>query len=395
MLTKQKAESDQQKQSIALLEKNKELQALELQQKEAMELERKNKIELLEKDKALQDQQLKEEEVQRYFGYALLALFSLIILLVFIGFLQNRRKKKELQVMNNEISEKNNEILSANEELHQNQEEILAQREFIQAKNRELEESHRQVRSSINAAMNIQTAILPYQAKLDDLLKEYFIYNLPKDVVSGDFYWIDKINDSVILVVADCTGHGVPGAFMTLIGTNLLDKIIRMKDITDPSEILFQLHKEVKDALKQDETGNNSGMDAVVVVVKEVEDEKKQIYFAGAKNNLYYIDADSKTMKTLKGTRRSIGGLQNEETLFVNQEIILGKGSCIYLGSDGLADQNDYKRKRLGEQIILQSLQESFGKNLQEQRQVIDKLLQAHMATSIQRDDILLIGFRV
>jgi methyl-accepting chemotaxis protein len=149
--------------------------------------------------------------------------------------------------------------------IHEKQQEILEQRDAIAQKNT-------QISNSIQAALTIQQAILPYQEKMDRLLKDYFVLNKPRDVVSGDFYWLNPLNpnaqgasNEMILVIADCTGHGVEGAFMTLIGNILLDKIVRVWNVASPEEILTRLHEEIYIVLRQGETQNKNGMDAVVL----------------------------------------------------------------------------------------------------------------------------------
>ena len=216
--------------------------------------------------------------------------------------------------------------------------------------------------------------------------------NKPRDVVSGDFYWLKKVKNKTILVVADCTGHGVPGAFMTLIGVNLLDKIVEELLIDTPSGILFYLHLEIQALLKQKETNNNSGMDAVVITLEDSQDQKL-LSFSGAKNNLYYFsDGD---LHELKGTRKSIGGIQNESTQFEEHKVSIYPGDMIYLGTDGLEDQNNMKRKKFGKKRLKQLLSSLANLPVSEQKNHIEEALRHHMSGVEQRDDILWIGLKV
>jgi hypothetical protein len=258
-----------------------------------------------------------------------LSAITLLIVSIFdnsVAQAQSKLKKQHDKILlfSQDLQEKHQEIVTQNEELHQQQEEIIAQRDYIEQKNLELEtnnqkiqanenvlkkalvklkdseeeikrqnqalaERNRLVNSSLNAAKTIQNAILPYQEKLNDLLQDYFIIYHPKDVVSGDFYWLNKVNQSTILIVADCTGHGVPGAFMTLIGNTLLDKIIRVWQILSPAEILSRLHEEVRIVLRQAETGNNNGMDMAVINLEPLTKTQFKITYCGAKLPIYYI----------------------------------------------------------------------------------------------------------
>jgi serine phosphatase RsbU (regulator of sigma subunit) len=292
-----------------------------------------------------------------------------------------------------ELQEKQDEVLAQNEELMQNQEEILAQRDFITKMNKELVQRDRQITSSIKAAYTIQQAVLPYKLKLDTLLKDYFVINKPKDVVSGDFFWLNQLENYTFLIVADCTGHGVPGAFMTLIGDVLLDKIIRIWKIYEPNQILMRLNEEVRTVLHQEETGSNNGMDVAVLRVENSENGK-WITFAGAKRPLHYIDSDGEVVE-IRGNRYSIGGRLNDQISFNNYSINLPIGTLIYLGSDGFIDQNDKHRKKLGELKFKSLLTQNQHLSLYEQKESLLEALTEQMRDTTQRDDILLIGFRL
>ncbi|WP_027000386.1 SpoIIE family protein phosphatase [Eisenibacter elegans] len=322
----------------------------------------------------------------------------------FAPILDKQSKPKSIIIISQDISEikaqqfqiehQNQEILVQNEEMHQQQEEILAQRDFIEKKNAELEERDRQIRSSINAAMTIQEAILPYKAKLDHLLGEHFVIYSPKDMVSGDFYWLNEAEGHTILAAVDCTGHGVPGAFMSLIGNTLLDKIVRVWNITDPAEVLTRLHEEVRTVLRQEETKNNNGMDMVLISFQRSQNQT-QLAFCGAKNSLYYILPQGQEVLELKGDRRAIGGEQNENKRFHTQHLTLPPGTLVYLGSDGIEDQNNLKRKKFGARYLRQILLENAQSPLHVQKLQLGAALAEHMAGTAQRDDMLLIGFKI
>ena len=305
---------------------------------------------------------------------------------------QNQVLEQKVQERTLELQEAYEETQVMNEELRQTQEELQTQRDFVEQQNKELAQTNSQVALSINSAKTIQEAILPYEGKFADYFADYFIINRPKDVVSGDFYWFKESQERIILVVADCTGHGVPGAFMTLIGANLLDKIVSMEGIYHPDLILEALHKEIQYFLKQKHTQNNNGMDAVVITLEKQSDYKK-LNFAGAKNNLLLWSGNE--LQELKGTRKSIGGIQNEEKRFENQEVILQEGDLLYLGSDGLEDQNNAKRKKFGKKKIQSIIQENYHISLSEQKQKFTEALQQHMEGELQRDDILWMGIKI
>ncbi len=373
--------------------------------------------------------------------YYLINAYDIVIALILIGsvtFLKNINQlfENKLLYINQELEEEkektlkqNQEILTQNEELYQQQEEIMTQREFIESRNAELDEINqklmansqslkasvhqleerekqiqvqnellvareKQIASSLNAALTIQNAILPYKAKLDTLLKEYFLIYRPKDVVSGDFFWLNEIENKTILAVVDCTGHGVPGAFMSLIGNTLLDKIIRVWKILDPAQILERLHQEIKIVLRQEETGNNYGMDISLLCLEKQDQALYKLTFAGAKSIMYLMRPDEMQLK-VKGDRRSIGGFQNESICFTNQKFKLCQGDFICVGSDGFVDQNNKRRKSFGEKRLMSLLKEISTQPVDLQKKRLEEALQAHMKGTTQRDDILLLGFFV
>ncbi|GAB4399090.1 MAG: hypothetical protein OHK0053_18710 [Microscillaceae bacterium] len=391
-ITRQKSLAEKERLLATQQKQEAERQKL-LAEKAKIEQEKEQKArEASEKQQKLQQKQLAQEKSIRQYGMALMILGSLVLLLVVIGLISARRNARKLAQQNRQIQEQNNEIEAQNEELHQNQEEIMAQRDFIEQKNRELETFNRQMSSSINAATTIQQAILPYQEKLDRLLKDYFVIYQPKDMVSGDFFWLNEVEEEVVLVVADCTGHGVPGAFMTLIGNTLLDKIVRVWKITEPAQILERLHEEVQIVLRQKETQNNNGMDATVLRWKKLPNGHFKVDFAGAKQNAYYFEAKQNPLLSLKGSRKSIGGLQNEQIHFGQVALELPAHTVFYLGSDGLVDQNDARRRRLGEKKLTEVLESHRLAPLAAQKEALLQALASHQEEQPQRDDILWLG---
>ncbi|NJL14364.1 MAG: SpoIIE family protein phosphatase [Microscillaceae bacterium] len=196
----------------------------------------------------------------------------------------------------------------------------------------------------------------------------------------------------MVLVAADCTGHGVPGAFMTLIGNTLLDKIVRVWKITEPAQILERLHEEVQIVLRQKETQNNNGMDATVLRWKKLPNDHFKVDFAGAKQNAYYFEANQSPLLSLKGSRKSIGGLQNEQIHFEQVALALPAHTVFYIGSDGLVDQNDARRRRFGEKKLTEVLEKHRLEPLSAQKEALTKALASYQEAQPQRDDILWLG---
>ncbi|MBL7912081.1 MAG: SpoIIE family protein phosphatase [Bacteroidia bacterium] len=208
----------------------------------------------------------------------------------------------------------------------------------VAERTRELEEKNNDITSSIEYAKRIQEAILPSKDQIFKKLNRAFILYQPKDIVSGDFYWFAEKNGIKILAVVDCTGHGVPGAFMSMIGHNLLHQIVSEKGITDPADILNNLHKGVQEALRQgqNEINTNDGMDVSLITIN---DTTKEVKWAGANRPLITVDSTGEFLK-FDGNKFPVGGAQLDiNRMFTTQIIKLKNPAMAYLTSDGYADQ--------------------------------------------------------
>jgi serine phosphatase RsbU (regulator of sigma subunit) len=272
--------------------------------------------------------------------------------------------------------------------------ELEARTSVVMKQKGEIELQNIEITDSINYAKRIQTSILPDISKLKESFKDAFILFQPRDIVSGDFYWFDKLEDDrFILVCADSTGHGVPGAFMSMIGSTLLQDIVTRKRVSKPSEILNLLDKQIFSTLNQNvEYGvSNDGMDMVVI---ELNVKTRHIKFASAMRPVIVVmDGES---YYLKGNRSSIGGESVMEKFFDDQEYYLNEGDTIYLFSDGLSDQfggTDGKKMKIAR---LKRLIEQVSKlPMDQQKEAISKFFFDWKGTYDQVDDILLIGVKV
>jgi len=261
-----------------------------------------------------------------------------------------------------------------------------------------LAEKNRYITDSINYARNIQHALLPPITQISKFFPEHLILYKPKDIVSGDFYWYGEVDDVGILAVVDCTGHGVPGAFMSMIGSDILFNIVNGLRISNPAEILNLLHIGVRTALKQD-TEDSSQMDGMEVCLIAFDKKSSKLTFAGAKRPLWLVKTtkDNPEFIEIKGDKHPIGGHQKEQfRAFTNQEIFLNGESCtLYLTSDGYADQKGqdgtfYRSKRL-KKLISDSAQMS----MQEQLNKLEQELANHQGNQEQIDDITIIGVKL
>jgi PAS domain S-box-containing protein len=268
--------------------------------------------------------------------------------------------------------------------------ERKAQEEIIVQKNKDITDS-------LEYAQKIQHAILPPESEIRQALPDSFLLYLMKDIVSGDFYWFAEKEDFFIIAAIDCTGHGVPGAFMSMIGYNLLNQIINEKDIHEPAKILQALNEGVVNALLKNKPGsdNKDGMDLALCKVYK---NKKVIEYAGAMRPLWILNKDG-AIEEIRATKMPIGSLPSygyKETEYVNHIIPCKEGDTFYIFTDGYADQFGGTRSKkftTGKfKILLQSMKEQ---NMQAQR---DLLLNTHTSWNgnhEQVDDILVIGFRV
>jgi PAS domain S-box-containing protein len=248
-----------------------------------------------------------------------------------------------------------------------------------------------QITSSIRYAKTIQSAILPIKEQIDRYFENFIIYR-PKDIVSGDFYWYNRIGDYHFVGVIDCTGHGVPGAFMSMIGNTLLNEIIISQKIYEPDMILNSLDDRSRKSLHQDLSESRDGMDLCLCRIEKTEN-KFQLKYAGAKCPLLYFNSVKNELETLKANRISIGGLKkNLPQTFTAQTIELSSGDFIIMSSDGFSDQNNRQRERFGTLQVIDILVKNKEKNISEIGAIMEKSLNNWMDGTNQRDDITMIG---
>ena len=270
---------------------------------------------------------------------------------------------------------------------------IRRQKQKIENQHDTLSRQTKQIQASIAYAETIQQAVLPLQQDVPEPLRSFVIFH-PKDVVSGDFYWHYKTATHTYIAVVDCTGHGVPGAFMSMIGTMLLNEIAGSLNDINPAEILETLDTQIQKALKQDVTDNADGMDLILIALPNQNRSQSHVVLSGAKRPLYHYQAKEQKLSVIKTTRRGIGGKKASSTppLFENKSVTLAPGDCLYLSTDGFIDQQDHNRKRFGSQKLTKILPKIAGMPLAEQKQELENALKQHQGNEPQRDDITLLG---
>ncbi len=265
-----------------------------------------------------------------------------------------------------------------------------------------LDRQNKNITASIRYAMTIQQAMLPDELSLSKIFDSFIIYQ-PKDIVSGDFYWFSGFDERKngyaknFVAVVDCTGHGVPGAFMSMIGNRLLNEIVIEKKVEDPKEVLELLNEEIRIALRQEQTDNNDGMDISFCLFEKQKSGNLKLVFSGAKRVVYIANKKSDDVISLKGERKSIGGLgeKKEQLKFTNQEIEIQNDDIIYLSTDGLIDQNGPDRKRYGSKRFEDLIAAVKNHPLDQQKESILNDISEYSQGEEQRDDITIIGLKV
>ncbi len=250
----------------------------------------------------------------------------------------------------------------------------------------------RELTESIKYAGYIQNALLPRQETIKKLLKDHFIYFLPRDIVSGDFYWINKKKSEILIVVADCTGHGVPGAFMSILGISFLNEIVNRDCYTSTGSILNQLREYVMKALQQ--TGKeNEQKDGIDMAICKIDQHTNKMEFSGAFNPVYIVKKSN--LLEIHGDKMPIGIAADEEVSFTTHTVSLDKGDMIYLFSDGFVDQfggpegKKFKYKPFRKLLVNISELPAY-----KQKEVLDLEYHEWKGDQPQLDDILIMGFK-
>ena len=294
-------------------------------------------------------------------------------------------------------------IKQTNVKINDQKDEIAAQRDEVEAQ-RDLLETHRdlvvvqknEIIESITYAERIQSAMLPPATYFSELLNESFILYKPRDIVSGDFYWIKQVNQYIVLVAADCTGHGVPGAFMSMLGISYLNEIVLRREIIQADQILNELRKQIKNSLRQhgqkDESKDGIDMALCVMDLKSM-----KMQYAGANSPLYLIkDVNgAHELKEIKADLMPLGYYQSKDRAFVNHDIQLERGDTFYMFSDGFIDQKGGKEgKKFLSKNFKNLLLEIQDRTMHDQKEILEKTLSDWMGDNSQIDDLLVIGVR-
>ncbi len=320
--------------------------------------------------------------------YAALAAFIFVLAIAFLLL----RISKQRKLANRQLEFKNAEIF-------QQKEEILVQTEFLEKanldisiKNMDLEKFNTEIKASINYASRIQNAMLPNKSFIADIFPEHFIFYRPRDIVSGDFYWIKKIDNIVLCAVADCTGHGVPGAFLSMLGTAIMNEIATKKEIVTTSEMLEEMRHKIETSLNhnRDSHETKDGMDLALFALNT---ENMTMQFSGANSSLYVAHNDE--LIQYKGVLSPIG-LSVKPKKFENLEVDIQKGDMVYMFSDGYPDQFHHKTERkLKIGRFREILKKIAPEPINEQHNILSKTFDNWKGDMRQIDDVLVMGIKI
>jgi serine phosphatase RsbU (regulator of sigma subunit) len=340
----------------------------------------------------------------------IIVVFAFLIFAVLRVYRNKQKINKQLVEKNNEIQfqkeqiEKQSEILNrTNANLQNSQKEIKQQTVMLRKMNRDLtvqtfslQEKNKQINAGLRYAQTIQNAILPaLTMKRKDF--EYFVIYKPREIVSGDFFWFSEISESgknfILASVIDCTGHGVPGAFMAMIGNRILNETIIEKKIYEPENILETMHAAVKMTLKQGKSDNTDGMDLGIIRAEKKKKHTKLI-FSGAKQSFYILREKTGEVLRIRGDIKAIGGLYYDHIRFTSKSFILEKNDIVYLLSDGIIDQNSSEKKKFGTPKFMALIKELHNQPFENQKNYIENYLENFSQGQEQRDDITLMAIK-
>ncbi|MCS7028329.1 MAG: tetratricopeptide repeat protein [Bacteroidia bacterium] len=335
----------------------------------------KYELEKREADIAL----LKKQRVfQRTLFIVLSILFVLIIAFAVVLYTSNLRRKKANQL----LQEKNAEI-------EMQKQQILEQAEELRVMNEQLEQKTNEMLSSIRYGKRIQSAILPFGERIGKSVSDFFVLYIGRDGLSGDFYWFSDKGEAIIMAGIDCTGHGIPGALISMIGDALMNHIVHERGVYEPKDILYHLNNGVCNSLQQENDEIKDGMDAVICTWYP---RQNKLLFAGAMNPLYYVN--SQGLHEIKGDKYAVGGEKNKQ--FTQHTIWIYEPTILYLTSDGYADQfGGPENKKLGRKRMKELFLQIKDMPMYAQYNVLRNTFEEWKGNEEQVDDVLIFGIKI
>jgi serine phosphatase RsbU (regulator of sigma subunit) len=411
VITRQQYEVEQQERENQILEQENRINEFKLEQEAIKQREQQLEIDKLEQQQRIDMLELERQKTQKKVLTWGIVLATLILLVIIYSLISTRRKNLLLARQKKEIEEKNVDQEQKNEEISAQRDEIEAQRNLLFEQKEEIEQINAEVTESIEYARRIQTSTLPDLELLAPVSSEHLILFRPRNIVSGDFYWITEVENTTVISVADCTGHGVPGAFMSILGMSLLKEIVLKEYVTVPGVILRKLRREVIQALGQKGVSGEQrdGMDMALIAVHR---DPLRLEYAGAYNSLYLvrkknkpspndpgietmeIDGSDYLLYEIKPDKMPIA-LYDRMDKFTTHEISIVGGDQVYLFTDGYADQfGGPEGKKFKYKPFKRLLLANAHLKMDEQAQVLGETLDNWQGEEPQVDDICLMGLK-
>jgi serine phosphatase RsbU (regulator of sigma subunit) len=304
---------------------------------------------------------------------------------------------EEITVQRNELEEQRNSLANLAWELQEKNEEITSQRNEIQKQKDMLAQQQKEITDSIMYAKRIQQAILPTLEQVGDCFNEFFIFYRPKSIVSGDFYWTSRIGKYRVIAVVDCTGHGVPGGFMSMLGLMMLNEVISQRQILDPAQALNYLRQNIISVLHQkgEITDAGDGMDLSLCII---DDEDMNLYYSGANSSIILMQPDDSGNYIINDIISDRMPISYHLVMrsFSTQKIKLKKGTLIYLYSDGISDQFSGENGKKFQILRLRDfILDNYLLPLKTQGMALEQLFDAWKGDMFQVDDVLVMGVKV
>ena len=365
-------------------------QAIMLKENEILRIKQQQELQKVQLEKS--QTELNQRNTVTVFAFAGIAFVLILFFMSTRAYLLKQKDNKKLAKQKEEITDKNDELYQQNEEIAAQRDEIEAQRNLVYDQKEQIEKTHNEISASIDYATRLQASILPDPDLIEKNFSDHFILFRPRDKVSGDFFWWSQSENKIIIAAADCTGHGVPGAFMSMLGISLLSEIVNKGFITNPGAILDQLRKEVIRSLKQ--TGKQEDQkDGLDLSLVSIDKDSWNCQFAGANNPLYLIRQNE--LKEYKPDMMPIS-IYHRMDKFTTHEIQLETGDQLYLFSDGYADQFGGKdRKKFKYKAFKQLLLDHATEPMDQQNRLLTETIVKWQGDTEQIDDMVVIGVKV
>jgi len=374
--------------------KEKEIKNLSNITKQTEEELREKENEVEQRDDLIQEGKTQLAEREKIIGLFVLALLLTvaILVLIFRMFKAKGRAVKQLEKQKNALEKQKIEIEEKRKEIEIKKDEIEKQNTDILEITDRLIDQTTSMEDSILYAQQIQNSLLPPLSMAKEIIGDNFIFFQPRDAVSGDFYWYAKIRDRSIVVAADCTGHGIPGAFMSMLGISLLNEIVISKRIVEPDRILNLLRKGVIKALKQEDK-NSISKDGMDMAILSIDRTKNILHFAGANNPTYFVRGRELTV--YKGDKMPVA-IYPRKGLFKRHVIKIKRGDMFYIFSDGYSDQfGGEKRKKFMYKRLKQLILDNRYRIMSVQRDIFEKTFLDWKGKRSQIDDVLVMGIKI